>query len=54
MPEQMWQVTCSPTCGFQVRSHSKDELVTVVQNHGKRIHQLDMALDQVQGMTQPA
>lgn len=54
VPEEYWQVTCTPECGFQVRSHSRDELTTVVQSHSKRIHQAEMTPPQVQPMIKPA
>ncbi len=31
-------VTCDPSCGFMVRSHSEKELVSMVKMHAKQMH----------------
>ncbi len=31
-------VTCDPSCGFMVRSHSEKELISMVKQHAKNVH----------------
>ena len=35
-------VSCDATCGFMVRSHSEKELISIVKNHAKKMHKMDM------------
>jgi predicted small metal-binding protein len=41
------------TCGFEARG-SEDELIPVVQQHGREAHNMDVTRDQVLAMTRPA
>ena len=42
MEKKLYQVTCSPDCGFQVRSHDKNEVKIMTKEHGKTAHKMDM------------
>ncbi|HUK29306.1 MAG TPA: DUF1059 domain-containing protein [Candidatus Acidoferrales bacterium] len=48
------EVTCSPPCSFRVRSESEDELVTLVQQHAKTMHNMNVSKSDVMGMAKPA
>ena len=47
-------VTCDPTCGFMVRSHDEKELVTMVKEHSKNVHNKEMTDKEVIAMIKPA
>ena len=36
------QVTCDPTCGFQIKSHDDRELKRFVKEHAKNVHKMDV------------
>ncbi len=44
-------VTCE--CGFQAKG-AEDELVEVVQQHGREAHDMEVTRDQVMAMAKPA
>jgi len=35
-------VACDPACGFMVRSHNEKELISIVKNHAKKMHKMEM------------
>lgn len=37
-------------CAFMVRSENDDELVSIVQQHGKKIHKMDISKQDVMKM----
>ena len=43
-------VSCDPSCGFMVRSHSEKELTSIVKAHAKKVHKMDMTDAQVKEM----
>lgn len=43
-------VTCDPTCGFMVRSHDEKELISMVKEHSKNIHNKDLTDKEVMAM----
>jgi predicted small metal-binding protein len=43
-------VTCDPTCGFSVRSHDEQELISIVQAHAKKHHNQNMTEADVRKM----
>ena len=43
-------VDCSPTCGFLCRSHDEKELTSVIKNHAKKMHKMDMTDKQIRDM----
>ena len=47
-------VSCSPECGFMVRSHDEKELVSVVKEHAKKAHNMEMSDKEVMGMMKDA
>ncbi len=48
------EVTCAAPCKFRVRSEREDELVSMVQQHAKRMHNQDVSRDAVMKMAQEA
>ncbi len=50
MADKLYQVSCSPECGFQVRSHSKDEVKGMTKEHAKFAHKTDMADAEIEKM----
>lgn len=43
-------VTCDPTCGFMVKSHSEKELISIVKTHAEKMHHMKMADDKIKEM----
>jgi predicted small metal-binding protein len=43
MGKQMYQITCSPDCGFMLRSHDKDEVRRLAKEHVKKMHNMDVS-----------
>ncbi len=43
-------VTCSPECGFMVRSHDDKELTEIVKSHAKKMHNKDLTDKDVMSM----
>ena len=41
-------------CGEKITGESDDELVRLVQEHGKEVHQQDVSRDDALAMAQPA
>ena len=41
-------------CGFEIRSRDEDEIVRVVQEHGKLIHGQEITIEQVKALIQVA
>jgi predicted small metal-binding protein len=48
------EVTCEAPCNFRLRSENDGELVSMVQQHAKNMHNMDMSRDDVMGMAKPA
>ncbi len=42
MTKKFYQITCSPDCGFMVRSHDKDEVKRLGKQHLKTAHKMEM------------
>ena len=40
-------------CGFEARG-TEDELIPIVQDHGRKAHNMDVTRDQVLAMARPA
>lgn len=36
--EKLSEISCAPECGFVVRSHDKDEVVNLAQQHIEKKH----------------
>ncbi len=43
-------VSCDPKCGFMCRSHNEKELISIVKNHAKKMHKMEMTDAQVKAM----
>lgn len=41
MAKQMYQITCTPDCGFMLRSHDKEEVKKLAKEHVKMAHKMD-------------
>lgn len=46
--------TCSPECGFMVRSHNEGEVMEVVKTHAKKQHNMDMSDKDAMAKIKPA
>lgn len=46
----LWQVTCQ--CAWRVRG-TKEEIVPAVQEHGRRVHNLETTEEQVMALAVP-
>ena len=36
--QQLWKIACGPSCGFLIRSHDKEEVVTGALAHDRSAH----------------
>jgi predicted small metal-binding protein len=43
MAKKLYQITCSPDCGFMVRSHDKAEVKRFGKQHLKMAHKMEMS-----------
>ena len=46
-PGTLKEVTCDPACGFSVRSRNEKELISMVKQHAKTCHKMNMTDAQV-------
>lgn len=46
MPEALRGFKC-PLCDFEIRARNEDELVEIVQNHGRRFHEFKLTREEV-------
>jgi len=53
MAEQLKMVSCDPICGFMLRSHDENEIVSLTMQHANKKH-AEMKYTQVKGMIKPA
>jgi predicted small metal-binding protein len=49
-PMAMHTLSCDNTCGFMVRSHDEKEAMSIMKNHAKKAHKMDMTDKQMQEM----
>jgi predicted small metal-binding protein len=47
-------VSCDPDCGFMVRSHDENEIISLVKEHAKKQHNKDVTDKDVMAMMKPA
>lgn len=45
-----WEVECEPACGFKLRSHDKNEIVSMVKQHAGKAHQKQMSDKEILNM----
>ena len=50
---ELWKVECEPACGFLIRSHDRDELVTAATHHTKQIHNKDLPQAEIENLIKP-
>lgn len=41
MENKMYQITCTPECGFMLRSHDRDEVKRLAKEHVKTMHKME-------------
>ena len=49
-PAMVYKVTCA--CGFEARG-SEEELIPIVQQHGREVHGMDVTPEQVMAQATP-
>ena len=55
MRKGLIKITCDPkNCGFMVRSHNKNELISLAQNHVKKIHHKSVPTAEMKKMIKKA
>ncbi len=48
MEQKMYQKFCDDTsCGFFVKSHDKNEVVTMIKMHAQQVHNLDVPKEEI-------
>ena len=35
-------ISCDPTCGFMIQSRDEKEVLSVVKNHAKKVHHMEL------------
>jgi predicted small metal-binding protein len=48
------KVECGPECGFMVRSHDEDELISMTTKHAKEMHRQNVTPNEIKGMIKTA
>ena len=51
---KMMEIACKPECGFMVRSHDENEVMSMGKIHAKQQHNMDLTDDQAKGMVHEA
>jgi predicted small metal-binding protein len=54
MANNLKQLVCDPDCGFLVRSHDENEIVTVGMSHLTNIHKMSTTAADIKGKIEPA
>ena len=54
MAEAMKKIECPSPCNFSVKSHDEQEIVEMVKQHAKRIHNMEISEKEIQVMIKPA
>ncbi len=47
-------LSCDPSCGFMIRSHSEKEIISMAKTHAKKVHNMSMTTEQAKGMIKTA
>jgi predicted small metal-binding protein len=50
----MKEFSCKPDCGFMVRSHDENEVMSMGKMHAKQAHNMDLTDEQAKGMMHEA
>lgn len=43
-------ISCGPECGFTIKSRDEKEITDIINQHGKRVHNLTMSEENIKGM----
>ena len=54
MAEAMKKIECPLPFNFSVKSHDEKEIVEMVKQHAKRIHNMEISEKEIQAMIKPA
>jgi predicted small metal-binding protein len=54
MAAELKKIECDTECGFMVRSHDEKELVEVVMQHAKKIHNMAVSEKDIKAKIKPA
>ncbi len=54
MVEKLKKIECDPTCGFMVRSHDEKEIISIVMDHAKKMHDKTVSEQDVKAMLKDA
>ena len=54
MAEAMKKVECESPCNFSVKSHDEKEIIQIVKQHGKKMHNMEITAKDVKQMMKPA
>lgn len=54
MAETFKKISCDPSCGFEVKSRDEGELITIVKQHAKKFHDMDISDTDVRKRMQSA
>jgi predicted small metal-binding protein len=54
MAEQLKTVECDAPCNFMVRSHDEKEIIEIVKQHAKKMHDMTITDDDVKQKMKPA
>ena len=53
MEKKLMQATCTPECGFMIRSHDEKEIIEAVKRHAKNTHNMKATDDEVRKQIKP-
>ena len=54
MAETMKKVECDSPCNFSVKSHDEKEIIEIVKQHGKKMHNMTISDKDIKSMMKPA
>lgn len=54
MAEAMKKVECDSPCNFAVKSHDEKEMIEIVKQHAKQMHNMSISDKEVKQMMKPA
>ncbi len=54
MAEAMKKVECDSPCNFSVKSHDEKEIIEIVKQHGKTMHNMTIPDTDIKKMIKPA
>jgi predicted small metal-binding protein len=54
MAQAMKKVECDSPCNFSVKSHDEKEIIEIVKQHAKKMHNMTITDNDVKGKMKPA